>query len=123
MMSQFPNMLLFDREDYFAHGDIAAAVSIGMAKQGAFMQGMDIRDMSRDELIGMGSQMWSGQVAGLDLPNNPLAPNYLDDQDPTTVSGSFITVSHAVKRDGALNCVDCHVNDGPLNFAELGYLN
>ena len=39
MMSQFPNMLIFDRADYFAHGDVATAVSIGMAKQGAFHAG------------------------------------------------------------------------------------
>ena len=121
VMSQFPNMLLFDRADYFATGDVAAAVSIGMAKQGAFMQGMDIRGMSRDDLIGMGLQMWSGQAAGLDLPDNPLAPGYQDDQDPTTVTGSFITVSHAVKGKGALSCLDCHTQNGQLDFAALGY--
>ncbi|MHC4741120.1 MAG: hypothetical protein ACYS8Z_04380 [Planctomycetota bacterium] len=121
MMSQFPNMLLFDRADYFANGDVAAAVSIGMAKQGGFMMGMDISGMSREELIGMGSAMWSGQVAGLDLPDNPFAPRYINDTDPTTVTGSFITLSHAVKRDGALNCFDCHTENGRLDFAELGY--
>jgi len=121
MMSQFPNMLLFDRADYFASGDVTAAVSIGMAKMGAFMQGMDISGMTRDQMIGMGSQMWSGQVAGLDLPNNPYAPGYLDDQDPTTVTGSFITVSHAVKLDGALSCNDCHTTDGRVDFEALGY--
>jgi hypothetical protein len=121
MMSQFPNMLIMDRADYFAHGDLTASVSIGMAKQGAFMQGMDVRGMSRDELIGMGSQMWSGNAVGLDLPDNPLAPNYVADEDPTTVSGSFITVSHAVKKRGALNCADCHTDNGRLDFAALGY--
>lgn len=121
MMSQFPNMLIMDRADYFANGDVASSVSIGMAKQGAFMQGMDISTMSREELIGMGSGMWSGQAVGLDLPENPYAPNYVDDTDPTTVTGSFITVSHAVKKQGALSCDDCHTENGRLDFAALGY--
>lgn len=121
MMSQFPNMLTMDRADYFANGIVSDSVSIGMAKMGAFMQGMDVREMSRHELIAMGATMWSGQVAGLDLPNNPFAPNYVDDQDPTTVTGSFITVSHAVKREGALTCANCHSKSGRLDFASLGY--
>ena len=121
MMSQFPNMLLFDREDYFANGDIIAAVSIGMAKQGAFMMGMNASETNREQLIGMGAGMWSGVVAGLDLPDNPYAPGYLNDQDPTTVTGSYITVSHAIKKDGALNCGDCHTGNGRLDFALLGY--
>ena len=69
----------------------------------------------------MGATMWSGEVAGLDLPNNPFAPNYVEDEDPTTVSGSFITVSHAVKRKGALTCADCHSKNGRLDFVSLGY--
>lgn len=121
MMSMFPNMLLFDRSDYFTNGNVAEAVSIGMAKQGAFMQAMDIRGMSRDDLIAMGNEMWSGQVIGLDLPNNPYAPGYLADEDPTTVTGSYITVSHAIKLEGALSCFDCHTENGRLDFAALGY--
>ena len=121
MMSQFPNMLLFDRSDYFTNGNVAEAVSIGMAKQGAFMQAMDIRGMSREELVTMGSQMWSGQVAGMDLPNNPYAPGFLPDEDPTTATGSYITVSHAIKLEGALSCTDCHTKNGRLDFAALGY--
>lgn len=121
MMSQFPNMLIMDRADYFANGIVSDSVSIGMAKQGAFMQGMDVSGMSREELIGMGSMMWSGDLVGLDLPNNPYASNYVEDEDPTTVTGSYITVSHAVKRNGALTCADCHSKDGRLDFAALGY--
>jgi hypothetical protein len=121
MMSQFPNMLLFDRADYFANGDVAAAVSIGMARQGAFMQGMDSSGMTREELTGMGWQMWSGVAAGLDLPNSPYAPGYIADKDPTTVTGSFITVSHAIKRRGALSCYDCHRTGGRLDLKALGY--
>jgi len=121
MMSQFPNMLIMDRADYFANGNVSDAVSIGMAKQGAFMQGMDVSGMSREELIGMGSGMWSGELVGLDLPDNPYAPNYVEDEDPTTVTGSFITVSHAVKREGALTCANCHSKDGRLDFLALGY--
>lgn len=121
MMGQFPNMLLFDRADYFANGDVAASISIGMAKQGGLMMGMNVSQMSRDQLIGMGSQMWSGEFAGLDLPNNPYDPEYIDDMDPTTATGSFITVSHAIKLEGALNCADCHTENGRLDFALLGY--
>jgi len=121
MMSQFPNMLIMDREDYYANGIVSDSVSIGMAKQGAFMQAMDISGMSRDDLIAMGATMWSGEVVGLDLPNTPFAPNYVEDEDPTTVSGSFITVSHAVKRKGALTCADCHSKSGRLDFTALGY--
>ena len=85
------------------------------------MQGMDISNISREELIGMGSSMWSGKLVGLDLPQNPYAPNYVDDEDLTTVTGSFITVSHAIKKQGALSCDDCHAENGRLDFAALGY--
>jgi len=121
LMSQFPNMLMIDRSDYYTHGDLQAAVSIGMAKQAAFMQGMNIGGMSRDELIQMGVQFWSGKVVGLDLPDNPYESSYVADQDPTTVTGSFITVSHAVTRRNALSCGDCHTPNGRLDFAALGY--
>lgn len=121
MMSQFPNMLYFDRAHYFGTGNVSEAVSLGMGKMGALMQGMDITRMTQNELMSMGSQMWSGEVAGLDLPNNPYDPTYIDDPDPTTVTGSFIAVNHAIKRDGALSCQDCHTPDGRLDFALLGY--
>jgi hypothetical protein len=120
-MSQFPNMLLFDRADYFANGNVGEAISIGLARMGGLMQGMDTSRMSRENLIQMGSGMWSGQIASLDLPNNPYDPDYVDDQDPTTVTGSYITVSHAIKREGALTCTDCHVPEGRLDFVALGY--
>lgn len=121
MMSQFPNMLYFDRAHYFLSGDVTESISIGLAKMGGMMQGMDVSTMSTEQLLGMGAQMWSGQFAGLALPNNPYAPGYLDDQDPSTVTGSAISVSHAIKKDGALSCKDCHVQEGRLDFAELGY--
>ncbi len=63
-------------------------------------------------LIGMGATMWSDKAVGLDLPENPYAPNYVDDADPTTVTGSFITVSRAIKKQGALSCDDCHTENG-----------
>jgi len=37
------------------------------------------------------------------------------------VTGSFVTVSHAVKKNGALTCTDCHTQNGRLDFAALGY--
>lgn len=120
-MSQFPNMLLFDRADYFANGNVSDAISIGMARMGGLMQGIDTSSASREALIQMGSMMWSGQIASLDLPNNPYDPTYVNDQDPTTVTGSYITVSHAIKRVGALTCTDCHAPQGRLDFKSLGY--
>ncbi|MCB2156441.1 hypothetical protein KQI84_16320 [bacterium] len=122
MMGQFPNMLIMDRADYFANGDVTASVHIGMAKMGLFFQGQSPAGMTRDQLIAIGSQMWSGVYAGLDLPDSPFAPNYVPDMDPTTVTGSFITVSHAIKKDGALTCASCHTeDDGRLDFEALGY--
>jgi hypothetical protein len=75
MMSMFPNMLIFDRADYFSRGNVSEAVSIGMAKLAGVLMGMDQRYMTREQLIGMGSQFWSGNIAGLDLPDNPYAPD------------------------------------------------
>ena len=121
MMSQFPNMLYFDRTEYFASGNVSNAISIGMAKLGFLMQGQDPSSMPRDYLLQAGAQMWSGQVAGLDLPDNPHAPGYEQDQDSTTATGSYITVSHAIKKVGALSCRDCHVPNGRLDFSALGY--
>jgi hypothetical protein len=51
MMSMFPNMLIFDRQDYFANGNVSDAVSIGMAKMGGFFMGMDL---SGNSLCGHG---------------------------------------------------------------------
>lgn len=121
MMGMFPNMLIFDREDYFANGNVSEAVSIGMAKLGGFYMGVDVASMSRPQQIGMGQQMWSGEIASLDLPNNPFDPGYIDDMDPTTATGSFIKISHAIRKDTALNCSDCHTARGRLDFRQLGY--
>jgi hypothetical protein len=37
------------------------------------------------------------------------------------VTGSFISLSHAIKRDGALRCQDCHGAESVLDFKALSY--
>ncbi|MBI1391083.1 MAG: hypothetical protein GC154_21865 [bacterium] len=121
MLSQFPNMFAFDKEHYLKTGNIAESVSIGLAKQAAMMSGQDPMMMSEADLIAMGSQMWSGEVAGLNLPNNANDPLYAGESDPTKITGSFISLSHAIKKDGALTCLNCHSSNSVLNFTALHY--
>ncbi|MCA9443936.1 MAG: hypothetical protein KC964_24290, partial [Candidatus Omnitrophica bacterium] len=120
-LGAFPNLLTFDQEKYFATGDIEAAINLGLGRFGAYGQGMNPFTMTEAQLVVIGSQMWSGEYVGLDLPDNPLDPAYIPDVDPRTNVGSFITISHAVTKDGALKCADCHRSGGRLNFAQLGY--
>jgi hypothetical protein len=70
----------------------------------------------------VGANFWSGSVLGLDMPNNPADPTFNPLNPPTEVTGSFITLSHAVKKTGALNCNDCHTPTSVLDFQVLGYL-
>jgi hypothetical protein len=121
MLGMFPNLLMFDRATYFASGNVTEAVSVGMGTMGAMMNGMNWRAVPRDQLIAMGQTMWSGQPTGLDLPDNPYDPTYVADMDPRTATGSFIQLSHAISREGALRCVHCHSPEGVMDFEVLGY--
>lgn len=121
VMSQFPNLLSFDKEHYVRTGNVKEAASIGMARLALMMGGQDPWAPSTETLIQMGSQMWSGDLLGLDLPNNPMDPNYDASGDPTRATGSFISLSHAIKREGALNCGDCHTSTGVMDYRALGF--
>ncbi|MCP5527512.1 MAG: hypothetical protein H7A47_12040 [Verrucomicrobiales bacterium] len=120
-LAQFPNLLNFDKEHYVRTGDLREAVNIGLGRLGAMMAGEDAWGMSVEQLSAMGAQLWSGDVLGLDLPNNPMDPTYDSSAPPTEVTGSFISLSHAIKRDGALQCGDCHSASGVLDFNALSY--
>ena len=37
------------------------------------------------------------------------------------MTGSFISLSHAIKREGALTCNDCHSMTGVMDFNALSY--
>ncbi|MBN2328966.1 MAG: hypothetical protein JXR73_17635 [Candidatus Omnitrophica bacterium] len=121
VLANFPNLLAFDKEHYLHTGQVDEAVSIGLAKQGLMFQGQNPAAMTTEELIAIGSQMWSGSSTGLDLPDNPADPTYVDDMDPTTVTGSFISLNHAIKREGALTCENCHSSQSVLNFKALHF--
>jgi hypothetical protein len=120
-LSQFPNLLLFDQKKYFDTGNIADAVDLGLGRFAAYGQGINPATMTEQQLMDMGAQMWSGEYTGLDLPDNPMAPGYINDSDPTTATGSFITLSHAVTKVDALRCADCHRENGRMDFGLLGY--
>jgi hypothetical protein len=120
-MAQFPNLLSFDKEHYVRTGNVQEAVSIGVARLSLMMSGQDPWSASTEELIQRGSQLWSGDLLGLDLPNNPMDPTYDPKADPTHATGSFISLSHAIKREGALNCGDCHSSTGVLDYRVLGF--
>ncbi len=121
VLSQFPNLLSFDKEHYVHTGNVKEAVNIGLARLGLMMSGQDPWSPTTSALNDMGAGMWSGDILGLDLPNNPADPTYNPAADPTQVTGSFISLSHAVKRKGALTCQDCHSANSVLDFKALSY--
>ncbi|MCP5522536.1 MAG: hypothetical protein H7A46_13420 [Verrucomicrobiales bacterium] len=121
VLSQFPNLLNFDKEAYVHSGDIKEAVNIGLGRIGAMMSGQDAWGMSVEQLSAMGAKFWSGDVLGMDLPNNPMDPTFDPSAPPTEVTGSFISLNHAIKRDGALSCSNCHSPSGVMDFNALSY--
>jgi octaheme c-type cytochrome (tetrathionate reductase family) len=121
VLSQFPNLLSFDKETYVRSGDVAQAVNVGLGRMGMLMAGQDAWAMPAEQLAAIGANFWSGALLGLDLPNNPADPNYVPNGDPTQPTGSFISLSHAIKRTTALRCNDCHAASSVLDFHALGY--
>jgi len=120
-MAQYPNLLNFDAETYFRTGDIREAVNIGLGRMGVMMSGQDPALMTSSALSTIGSNFWSGDFFGLDLPNNPMDPLFDPAAPPTEATGSFISLSHAIKGEGALTCNDCHSPSGVMNFTALSY--
>ncbi len=121
VLAQYPNLLNFDKETYVRTGDIQEAVNVGLGRLGLMMGGQDAWGAPPEMLSAVGSNFWSGDVLGLDLPNNPYDPTYNPLAPPTEVTGSFISLSHAIKRDGALTCNDCHSTTGVMDFNALSY--
>jgi hypothetical protein len=122
VLGQFPNLLPFDEEHYIRTGNTAEAVSIALARMGLMMSGQDPLAPAITNLIAMGSKMWSGTAVGVDLPNNPNDPLFVPNAGPTNVTGSFISLSHAIRPGKeALHCTDCHSATSVLNFRALGY--
>ncbi|MEW6238388.1 MAG: hypothetical protein AB1656_23640 [Candidatus Omnitrophota bacterium] len=123
VLAQFPNLLAFNKEYYFKTGNINDAASLGLGMQYMLFSGQNPASKTTEELIAIGAQMWSGSAAGLDLPDNPNDPMFINDMDPTTATGSFISLNHAIKKKGALSCADCHSRQSVLNFKALQYSN
>jgi octaheme c-type cytochrome (tetrathionate reductase family) len=121
VLSQFPNLLNFDKEHYVHTGDIPEAVNIAQGRLAVMMSGQDAWSVPVEQLSAIGSNLWSGDVLGLDLPNNPMDPTYDPTAPPTEVTGSFISLNHSIKRDGALKCEDCHAPSGVMDFNALSY--
>jgi hypothetical protein len=119
-LSQFPNLLGFDKETYVRTGNVRDAVDVGLGRLGMLMAGQDGWALPDDQLAALGSNYWSGDLLGLDLPNNPMDPTFNPTGDPTQPTGSFISLSHAVKRQG-LKCNDCHSGNSVLDFRALSY--
>lgn len=121
VLAQFPNLLSFDVETYTRTGDIREAINVGLGRMGMMMAGQDAFGMPASALAAAGANFWSGDVLGLDLPNNPMDPLFDPQAPPTEPTGSFISLSHAIKRDGALSCADCHAPAGVMDFKALSY--
>jgi hypothetical protein len=121
VLSQFPNLLNFDKETYVQTGDVKAAVDVGLGRLGMLMSGQDAWAMPAEQLAAVGSNFWSGDLLGMDLPNNPMDPTFHPSGDPTQPTGSFVSLSHAVKRHGALKCKDCHSPSSVLDYNALSY--
>jgi hypothetical protein len=120
MLSQFPNLLSFDLETYVKTGKVDDAVDVGLGRLGLLMSGQDAWSVPTAQLAVIGSNFWSGDLLGLDLPNNPMDPTFDPAADPTQPTGSFVSLSHAVKRIG-LRCTDCHSPTSVLDFRALSY--
>jgi hypothetical protein len=121
VLGQFPNLVNFDKETYVRTGNIREAVNVGLGRLGMMMGGQDAWGMPAETLSAIGANFWSGDVLGLDLPNNPMDPTYNPQASPTEVTGSFISLSHAIKKKGALSCTDCHAAGGVMDFKALSY--
>jgi hypothetical protein len=121
VLAQFPNLLSFDKETYVRSGNVSNAVNVGLGRLAMLMAGQDAWAMPPDQLAAIGANLWSGDLLGLDLPNNPMDPNFVPNGDPTQPTGSFISLSHAIKRNGALTCGECHSPNGVMDFRVLGY--
>ncbi len=121
VLAQFPNLLNFDKETYVRTGNVREAVNVGLGRLGLLMAGQDAWGAPPSMLSAVGAGFWSGDVLGLDLPNNPMDPTYDPTKPPTEVTGSFISLSHAIKRRGALRCNDCHAPEGVMDFRALSY--
>lgn len=122
VLSQFPNLLNFDKETYTRTGDAGQAVNVGLGRLGMLMAGQDAWAMPPEQLAGLGASLWSGDLLGLDLPNNPMDPTYVPNGDPTQPTGSFISLSHAIQRNGALKCMDCHsATQNVMDYRALSY--
>lgn len=120
-LAQYPNLLNFDAETYIHTGNIQEAVNVGLGRLGIMMGGQDAWGMTPAQLSAVGANFWSSAVLGLDMPNNPMDPTFNPVAPPTEVTGSFISLSHAIKRNGALNCADCHSAASVLDYTALGY--
>jgi len=121
VLAQYPNLLNFDKETYVRTGDLRDAVNVGLGRLGLMMSGQDAWGAPPETLAAVGAGFWSGDVLGLDLPNNPMDPTYDAAAPPTEITGSFISLSHAIKRQGALRCTDCHSPNGVMDFKALSY--
>lgn len=121
VLAQFPNLLTFDKETYVHTGNIREAVNVGLGRMGLLMSGQDPWAVPADTLSSIGAGFWSGDVLGLDLPNNPMDPTFNPAAPPTEVTGSFISLNHAIKKTGALHCNDCHSASGVMDFKALSY--
>ncbi len=120
-LAQYPNLVSFDVETYIRTGNIRDAVNVGLGRLGLMMSGQDAFGAPTDVLASAGANLWSGDVLGLDLPNNPMDPTFDPTAPPTEPTGSFISLSHAVKRVGALSCANCHSPAGVMDFKALSY--
>jgi hypothetical protein len=120
VLSQFPNLLNFDKETYVKTGDVKRAVDVGLGRLGMLMSGQDGWSVPDSQLAAVGANFWSGDLLGLDLPNNPMDPTFNPHGDPTQPTGSFISLNHAINRRG-LKCLDCHSTQSVLDFRALSY--
>lgn len=123
VLGQYPNLLVFDEEHYVKSGNITESVDIGMGRMALLMQGStNAYSMFAGQLQAVGANLWSGQPTGLDMPNNPMSPTYVAGGDPTQVTGSYISINHAIKSGAqSLHCADCHSPASVLDFNALGY--
>lgn len=85
------------------------------------MSGQDAWAMPADQLAAIGANFWSGDLLGSRPSQQPDGSNHVLNGNPMQPTGSFVSLSHAIKRNGALKRNDCHSPAGVLDYRVLGY--
>lgn len=119
VLEKTPNLLTFEKEEYVRTGNVKEAVNLGLGRMALLQAGKNPFTASPAEVSAAGAKLWSGELAGLDVPVNPNDPKFNAARKEST--GSFISVNHGVVRNEAFRCAQCHSENSVMDFEALSY--